>query len=140
MKKIFILIFIINFIIIPVEGEKTSCTLTLKILNNKHNAPFYIAIYDSAKSFQIPELATYALVLESNKENIYVIKEIREGNYALAIFQDINRNGKLDKGWFGIPREPYGFSNNPRILMGPPSFKACEFSILGDITIEIKLK
>jgi len=141
MKKLIPLIIIFILVLFdPVEAEEPSYTITLKILNNKHNAPFYIAIYDTDNSFLNPTLARYALVIESNEQDIYIINGIIAGNYALVIFQDINKNGKLDKGLFGIPREPYGFSNNPRMLIGPPSYKDCEFTLLDHTTIEIKLK
>jgi len=34
---------------------------------------------------------------------------------------------KLDTNFLGIPKEPYGFSNNPSTLFGPPSFKKASF-------------
>jgi uncharacterized protein (DUF2141 family) len=45
------------------------------------------------------------------------------GTYALALIHDENGNGKLDT-MMGIPREGFGFTNNPAIRFGPPSFKS----------------
>ncbi|HTG38605.1 DUF2141 domain-containing protein [Sphingomonas sp.] len=55
------------------------------------------------------------------------------GGYALAVIHDENGNGKLDT-FMGIPREGFGFSRNPRIAFGPPSFKSARFTLsdLGD--------
>lgn len=141
MKKsiIFVIIFIFAASML-VESTDDLCTLTLKILNNKHCKPIYIAIYDNHKSFLNPKKAKYAYVVDSNKEDIYIIENISPGDYAVAIFQDINGNGKIDTFFFGIPKEPYGFSNNARKLMGPPSFKDCKFQIANDTRIEIKLR
>ena len=50
------------------------------------------------------------------------------GTYALAVIHDENSNGRLDK-FMGIPREGFGFSRNPRIRMGPPSFEEVRFEI-----------
>lgn len=36
--------------------------------------------------------------------------ELPAGRYAVAVYVDRNRNGKLDLGMFSIPSEPYGFS------------------------------
>jgi uncharacterized protein (DUF2141 family) len=52
------------------------------------------------------------------------------GGYAIAVIHDENGNGKLDT-IAGIPREGFGFSRNPRIAFGPPSFSAARFSIAG---------
>lgn len=50
------------------------------------------------------------------------------GNYAAAIVHDENGNGKLDTT-MGIPREGFGFSRNPKIGFGPPSFAATRFAL-----------
>lgn len=51
------------------------------------------------------------------------IADLPAGRYAVALFHDENGNGKLDTR-FGIPTEGVGFSNNPRLLFGPPGFTA----------------
>ena len=57
-----------------------------------------------------------------------------EGTYALALFQDLNENGTLDTGTFGIPQEPTAFSNDAQGVMGPPSFEECSFTLRSDTT------
>lgn len=34
------------------------------------------------------------------------------GDFAISLFQDLNQNTELDTGFFGIPKEPYGFSGD----------------------------
>jgi uncharacterized protein (DUF2141 family) len=55
------------------------------------------------------------------------------GRYAAGGFQDQNLNGKLDRGWTGLPKEPWCVSRGPRGTVGPPSFDAAAFA-LGDGT------
>lgn len=50
------------------------------------------------------------------------------GAYAVALFHDENRNGRLDTT-LGIPREGFGFSRNPPVRFGAPSFAAARFSV-----------
>ena len=62
------------------------------------------------------------------------------GTYALALIHDENGNGKLDT-MLGIPKEGFGFSNNPVIRFGPPSFKSAGVAITSGVTDEkIKVK
>jgi uncharacterized protein (DUF2141 family) len=62
------------------------------------------------------------------------------GTYALALIHDENGNGKLDTV-MGIPREGFGFSNNPAIRFGPPSFKSAGVLIASGVTDEtIRIK
>ncbi len=60
--------------------------------------------------------------------------------YAVVIIQDLNGNKDLDTNFMGIPKEPYGFSNNPSTTFGPPSFEGASFSVDGNKTIAIRLK
>ena len=55
------------------------------------------------------------------------------GTYALAVMHDENRNGKLDT-LMGIPREGFGFSQNPVVRFGPPRFDQVRLNIGAGIT------
>ncbi len=61
------------------------------------------------------------------------------GTYAIAVVHDENSNNKLDTAIF-IPKEGFGFSRNPAITVGPPSFKAASFPVAGDMRQSIKMK
>jgi uncharacterized protein (DUF2141 family) len=62
------------------------------------------------------------------------------GNYAVALFHDENRNGKLDT-MLGIPREGFGFSRNPAIGFGPPKFSTARFPVTsGEVSERVKVK
>jgi uncharacterized protein (DUF2141 family) len=50
------------------------------------------------------------------------------GDYAVALFHDENGNRRLDR-MAGIPTEGVGFSNNPRLLFGPPHFTQARFVV-----------
>jgi len=49
------------------------------------------------------------------------------GTYAVAVFHDENKNGKLDKNLIGIPKEGYGTSNDVRPAMSAPQFMPASF-------------
>ena len=55
-------------------------------------------------------------------------------DYAVSILHDENDNGKVDTGLFGIPKEGFGFSANPKLRYGTPPFKEASFSLAGDKT------
>lgn len=50
------------------------------------------------------------------------------GTYAVSLIHDENGNGRMDMALV-MPREGFGFSRNPRIGMGPPSFSAAAFAV-----------
>ena len=47
---------------------------------------------------------------------------LKAGRYAVAMYHDVDGDESLDTNMLGIPREPYGFSNNAVGRFGPPSF------------------
>ena len=64
---------------------------------------------------------------------------ITPGTYAIAVFHDENSNGRLDT-MLGIPREGFGFSNNPPLRPRAPRFSECSFTVSGKIDVPIELK
>ena len=62
------------------------------------------------------------------------------GRYALAVFHDLNGNGKLDTNLLGVPTEPYGFSNINSAKWGSPNFDEAAFDLPREgLTMEIRL-
>lgn len=62
------------------------------------------------------------------------------GPYDVAVYDDLNENHRFDHTLVA-PLEPYGFSNNPRILLGPPSAGAAKIEVAeGETTIHIQLR
>ncbi|RYE01427.1 MAG: DUF2141 domain-containing protein, partial [Sphingomonadales bacterium] len=62
------------------------------------------------------------------------------GVYAISVIHDANSNAKLDTT-MGIPREGFGFSRNPGIGFGPPSFAAVRFTLgTGAETQQVRMR
>lgn len=61
------------------------------------------------------------------------------GTYAIAVVHDENSNNKMDMALF-LPREGFGFSRNPTITVGAPSFKSASFAVAGDTHQTIRMK
>lgn len=56
------------------------------------------------------------------------IDALAPGRYAVVAYVDRNGNGKLDRGMFGRPTEPYGFSNGGGSF-GAPDFADAAFDV-----------
>lgn len=48
---------------------------------------------------------------------------------SMRAFRDVNGNQQLDLGTFGIPKEPFAFSNNAKAQFGPPKPEATRFVV-----------
>jgi uncharacterized protein (DUF2141 family) len=69
------------------------------------------------------------------------LRNLEAGNYAVAVFHDLNGDGILNQNQFGIPTEKFGFSQNPTVLTGPPKFAEAAFIVTGSETkIDVQLR
>lgn len=74
------------------------------------------------------------------KSGVIALGAMAPGDYAIAIIHDENGNGKLDT-FAGIPREGVGFSRNPVLRFGAPSFRSARFAVAGaPVEQDIRLK
>ncbi|MBK8491744.1 MAG: DUF2141 domain-containing protein [Saprospirales bacterium] len=99
-----------------------------------------IAIYDQTEKF--PKVGeTYRTVrfkVRSATET-YTIKNVKQGECALAIYHDENSDGICNSNFFGIPKEGYGFSNNIKPVFRAPPYEACMIRIPENSSISVKL-
>lgn len=108
-----------------------TCELLIKVDNIRLlKGKIKLALYDHEDRF-LKTAVTWGDLAIVDHSLVYSFKGLKQGIYAVSIFQDENENGKLDANFFGIPTEPYGFSNNAKGMFGPPSFKDCQFEIVG---------
>jgi uncharacterized protein (DUF2141 family) len=70
----------------------------------------YIGIYYNEQSFK-SESPDINLRINPINDIIFQKIALPEGEYVIGIHQDSNGNGEMDYGIFGIPKEPFGFSN-----------------------------
>lgn len=99
-----------------------------------------VSVYNSEEGFpKEPEKAYRKIKMTSIQAAKFVIKDLPSGTYALAVAHDENSNDKIDTGFLGIPKEGVGFSRNPSITFGPPSFSKAAYTINADGQIEIKM-
>jgi uncharacterized protein (DUF2141 family) len=61
------------------------------------------------------------------------------GDYAMRSFHDVDGDGEMDTNPFGMPTEPFGFSNNAVGNMGPASWDRARFTASGDVAQTIDL-
>jgi uncharacterized protein (DUF2141 family) len=67
------------------------------------------------------------------------LQDLPEGSLALSVFHDVNGNGKLDSNAMGMPKEPYGFSNNAAGKFGPPKFESAQFEAKAGARVTVQL-
>lgn len=68
------------------------------------------------------------------------IFRVPPGRYGVAVIHDENENHRLDRNFLGIPKEGFGFANNPKVMLAPPAMRAATVPVSCPVTqIEIRL-
>lgn len=93
------------------------------------NAPIYIAVNEYSESFPFKNkvIKYYRVEPTGQSSATITISDLNYGKYALTVFQDLNGNQQIDKGFLGIPVEPFAFSNNYKPVFRAPRWSDCEF-------------
>ncbi|MBL0955860.1 MAG: DUF2141 domain-containing protein [Leptospira sp.] len=118
--------------------------LEVEILNRKSNQSVILcALYESENGFLSDEkLASYKIVgVETNHQKTTCqFKGIPDKQYAVSVLEDLNRNGKMDTTFIGLPKEPWGVSRNPPMhTFGPPTFDEAVLNVKSKLVIQIRL-
>lgn len=61
-------------------------------------------------------------VSASTSAPIATFDNVPPGSYAIAVLHDANSDRTINRNLLGIPNEGFGFSGNPVIRAGPPTF------------------
>lgn len=99
-----------------------------------------ISLFDRAEAFPNAAMKTAKTTIQ-NGEGTLTFKGLKPGTYAIAVAHDANNNGEMDKNGLGIPTEGFGFSNQAKVIFGPPKFAAACFPVGKNVTatnIEIR--
>ncbi|NLM00575.1 MAG: DUF2141 domain-containing protein [Treponema sp.] len=108
MKKYVFFIMVLFFCIKSVYADSV---LTIKIQNVIVNdGTIYVSVFYSEQGFKNKK-ADMVFPIDPTNSIIHHKLTLAKGEYGISIHQDVNGNEEMDYGLFGIPKEPYGFSN-----------------------------
>lgn len=89
-----------------------------------------IAVFDSEDAYEGKADAVRALRLDvTGPTASTVVKDLAPGRYAIKLFHDIDGDGQMKTNPFGIPTEPFAFSNNVAGFMGPAKWAKAAFDL-----------
>ncbi len=140
MKNIFFILLVLLGSQYTISQENEDITLSIEVSITKYNkGKIYIALYDDEDHYMKKTYMSSTEKVEDHKVTI-VFKGLKKGEYAFSLFHDVNGNGKLDNNFFGIPKEPYAFSNEQKGRFGPPKFDKVKFTVNENTHQKISIK
>ncbi len=115
-------------------------------VNNFRNTNGQLGVLVFEKDDGYPEdfkKALHSMLIPIEKDTMMVqIEGLPYGEYVVTILHDENSNDKMDKNFFGKPKEGNGVSNDPKPgKFGPPKFEKGIIELsspVRDITINLR--
>ena len=99
-----------------------------------------IALYDSEAAFDAGGQPVRAVMVDvASGARSVSLEGLKPGTYAFKAFHDVNGNGRMDTNPFGMPIEPFAFSNNAVGNMGPAKWDRAHFDISGTTAQSVTL-
>lgn len=111
------------------QGVETG-DLVIDVRNiDREQGAIRLALYNQADLFMQDNADAWGGVQPVKRLGPYqiVVPNLPFGQYAAAVYHDVNNNGRLDTNTLGIPSEPYAFSNNARAKWRGPRFQEAVF-------------
>lgn len=126
-------------LLVPVSLFATQVTFKVKGLRNSKGV-VWVGVYDSQEGFlqRDKQVTDCSQLGEISDGSVDVVCELEPGRYGAAAFHDENVNKDLDRDFFGIPKEGFGFPNGVTVKFAPPDFDEVLFSV-GEDDIELDI-
>jgi uncharacterized protein (DUF2141 family) len=105
-------------------------SLSLTFETGAETGAVMVALYD-ADTYAGGRPVRIARVDVAAGEHTATFDDLPQGEYGVKAFHDLNGNGQMDTNPFGLPVEPFAFSNNAVGNMGPASWDRAKFAVSG---------
>ena len=122
------------------DGDDTG-TLLVKVEGlQSDKGDLRFVLFASREAF-LKQPVSAEIVEINDRQGTWTVEDLPYGSYAVLVHHDLNANGKMERHWYGKPKEPTGTSNDPPARMGPPLWKKAKFELTEPaLTITIKVK
>ncbi len=122
----------------PASAQNATITLTFE--TEARTGSVMVALYDSAAAWTGGRAVAQMRLDASDGAPTAVFSDLPPGEYGAKAFHDVDGDGEMNVNPFGIPTEPYAFSNNAVGNMGPARWEQARFAVTGETSQLIRLR
>jgi uncharacterized protein (DUF2141 family) len=88
-----------------------------------------VALFDSEEGWRTNRPVRTAMAPVGGATAETLIEGLAPGRYGVKIFHDVDGDGRMGTNPFGMPTEPFAFSNNAHGAMGPATWADSAFDL-----------
>lgn len=122
----------------PAAAQNAAVTLTFE--TEARTGSVMVALYDSAAGWSGGRAVAQLRIDAASGAPTAVFRDLPPGEYGAKAFHDVDGDGEMNVNPFGIPTEPYAFSNNAVGNMGPARWEQARFAVSGETAQTIQLR
>jgi uncharacterized protein (DUF2141 family) len=122
----------------PALAEPTS-DLTVTFETGADTGSVMVALYDAAGYNGGQPVRAVRLDVASGQRTAS-FAGLEPGEYGIKAFHDVNGDGRMNQNPFGMPTEPFAFSNNAVGNMGPAGWDRARFTVQGATVQSISIR
>jgi uncharacterized protein (DUF2141 family) len=115
-------------------------TITLNFATAAPTGKVMVALFNSQAAYGGGAPVAVAAVDVAAGEHSATFADLPAGDYAAKMYHDVDGDGRMNTNPFGLPTEPYAFSNNAVGNMGPAGWDRAHFAASGAVTQTINLR
>ncbi len=112
----------------PASAGTASLTITLEDIANAQGT-IRLGVFAGEADYENGGGVRGANVMVGGETETVTLEGLKPGAYAIKLYHDVNDDGEMDTNPFGMPTEPFGFSNNARGRFGPAKWDAARFEV-----------
>lgn len=125
----------------PALAQTADSKVVLTFQTGARTGLVMVALYDSAAAFDGGSSSPVAATaISASGPVVATFENLPAGDYAVKAFHDVNGDGQMNTNPFGMPTEPYAFSNNAVGNMGPARWDRAHFAVSGETTQSINIR
>lgn len=125
---------------LPVLAQDAGADITFTFQVDQPSGHIMVALFDSEAAYggsggpvRVARVDASGAVVQAAFEGLPA------GDYAMKAFHDVDDDGQMATNPFGMPTEPFAFSNNAVGNMGPAGWDRAHFTVTGDTAQTIDL-
>ena len=125
----------------PALAQPNDNTVVLTFETGARTGMVMGALYDSAAALDGRNgVAVAQTAISASGRVVATFANLPAGDYAVKAFHDVNGDGQMNTNPFGMPTEPYAFSNNAVGNMGPARWDRAHFAVSGETAQTISIR
>jgi uncharacterized protein (DUF2141 family) len=118
------------------QNDAAALTVTFTGIETQQGAVMG-AVFDSEDAYNGKGAPVRQIMVKADKAEVAAeLAGLAPGRYAIKLFHDIDGDMKMGTNPFGMPTEPFAFSNNAKGNMGPAKWADAAFEVKAGANVQ----